>query len=412
MEEGHKRKYYSRGDYKAYQEGYAKIDWDNDSGHKKDPTVDAVKLEDAPKLSLDELDQKRQEAFAIGAESDDFRLYNDAYIQKKSDILGQIEADKKQPLLALEYTPDNAFQPSIIDQEENDIEPQKADLSRNSLLADIAKKLAAHAENLANQQNVSKDTNTPSLLDDIDEAIEESRDKKLEPSLLDTIDEVIEASGEDKDKEPNLLDTIDEVIEESRDKKLEPSLLDTIDEVIEASGEDKDKEPNLLDTIDEVIKTNSGNNNDPTSPEADKKKQSFFNKIGEVALNSYSNLKGKINAFNNKIDTLSINLSTTILARQHTATIKREQAKELKKAEKDSKSTEDKEAQRKKWRNFALGGMAIFGFTTAGFTADAINDYEANKSHAYEPPQEQTNPKLDKEVADQLTAYEKSLQGK
>ena len=87
MEEGHKRKYYSRGDYKAYQEGYAKIDWDNDSGHKKDPTVDAVKLEDAP----------------------------------------------------------------IIDQEENDIEPQKADLSRNSLLADIAKKLAAHAENLANQ---------------------------------------------------------------------------------------------------------------------------------------------------------------------------------------------------------------------------------------------------------------------
>ena len=202
------------------------------------------------------------------------------------------------------------------------------------------------------------------------------------------------------------------MIEESRDKKLEPSLLDTIDEVIEASGEDKDKEPNLLDTIDEVIKTNSGNNNDPTSPEADKKKQSFFNKIGEVALNSYSNLKGKINAFNNKIDTLSINLSTTILARQHTATIKREQAKELKKAEKDSKSTEDKEAQRKKWRNFALGGMAIFGFTTAGFTADAINDYEANKSHAYEPPQEQTNPKLDKEVADQLTAYEKSLQGK
>ena len=371
MEEGHKRKYYSRGDYKAYQEGYAKIDWDNDSGHKKDPTVDAVKLEDAPKLSLDELDHKRQEAFAIGAESDDFRLYNDAYIQKKSDILGQIEADKKQPLLALEYTPDNAFQPSIIGQEENDIEPQKADLSRNSLLADIAKKLAAHAENLANQQNVSKDTNTPSLLDDIDEAIEESRDKKLEPSLLDTIDEVIEASGEDKDKEPN-----------------------------------------LLDTIDEVIKTNSGNNNDPTSPEADKKKQSFFNKIGEVALNSYSNLKGKINAFNNKIDTLSINLSTTILARQHTATIKREQAKELKKAEKDSKSTEDKEAQRKKWRNFALGGMAIFGFTTAGFTADAINDYEANKSHAYEPPQEQTNPKLDKEVADQLTAYEKSLQGK
>ena len=339
MEEGHKRKYYSRGDYKAYQEGYAKIDWDNDSGHKKDPTVDAVKLEDAPKLSLDELDQKRQEAFAIGAES--------------------------------EYTPDNAFQPSIIDQEENDIEPQKADLSRNSLLADIAKKLAAHAENLANQQNVSKDTNTPSLLDDIDEAIEESRDKKLEPSLLDTIDEVIEASGEDKDKEPN-----------------------------------------LLDTIDEVIKTNSGNNNDPTSPEADKKKQSFFNKIGEVALNSYSNLKGKINAFNNKIDTLSINLSTTILARQYTATIKREQAKELKKAEKDSKSTEEKEDQRKKWRNFALGGMAIFGFTTAGFTADAINDYEANKSHAYEPPQEQTNPKLDKEVADQLTAYEKSLQGK
>ena len=189
-------------------------------------------------------------------------------------------------------------------------------------------------------------------------------------------------------------------------------MLDTIDEVIEASGEDKDKEPNLLDTIDEVIKTNSGNNNDPTSPEADKKKQSFFNKIGEVALNSYSNLKGKINAFNNKIDTLSINLSTTILARQYTATIKREQAKELKKAEKDSKSTEEKEAQRKKWRNFALGGMAIFGFTIAGFTADAINDYHANKSHAYEPPQEQTNPKLDKEVADQLTAYEKSLQGK
>ena len=56
--------------------------------------------------------------------------------------------------------------------------------------------------------------------------------------------------------------------------------------------------------------------------------------------------------------------------------------------------------------------MAIFGSTTAGFPGGAINDYEATKSHAYEPPQEQTNPNLDKEVADQLTAYEKSLQGK
>ena len=94
------------------------------------------------------------------------------------------------------------------------------------------------------------------------------------------------------------------------------------------------------------------------------------------------------------------------------ADINREKAKELKKAEEDTEDTKEKEAKRKKWRNFTIGGMVMFGLMIGGITAKEFNDHQENKSRANEPPQEQTDPALDKEVADQLTVYEKSLQGK
>ena len=316
-------------------------------------------------LSLDELDKKRQEAFAIKAESDDFRLYNDAYVQKRSDILGQIKADKEQSPLALEYTPGNTYQPAVINQAKNEVDPLKSDLEKKSLLGNIAKSLATHAENLANKNNGDDE----------------------EPSLADRVKQAVKDNEEDKKSD----------------------LIDRVKQAIEDNNTSEDKETRLLDRVKQVVENNKNN---PTEPETEQKKQSFFSKLGAFALNGYNKAKDKVNTLKNAANTFSVNLSANILAHQQMADINREKAKELKKAEEDTEDTKEKEAKRKKWRNFTIGGMVMFGLMIGGITAKEFNDHQENKSRANEPPQEQTDPALDKEVADQLTVYEKSLQGK
>ena len=132
MEKGFKGKS-QVGWTEAYSKGYDAIDWGKTSEKNKEETklVNKNKLEGSEnsdptlqlgytenltpfnisdqELSLDELDKKRQEAFARGGDSDpDFLRYNTVYIEKKSNILGNIAKDKENEPLLLDYTEENA----------------------------------------------------------------------------------------------------------------------------------------------------------------------------------------------------------------------------------------------------------------------------------------------------------------
>lgn len=293
-------------------------------------------------LSLDELDAKRQEAFAVEAESDDFRLYNDAFIQKRSDILGQIKADKKQPLLALEYTPENTSLPVIINQDKKDTKTSKT--SPNYLLADIDKNLTTYDDN------------------------------------------------ENQSAQPNLLTSIDKSLK-SYDQQKTPNLFEDIDTKLANLDNNAQDAPNLLENIDANL----------ANLDTEDKKQGFFSRLGATALGGYRKLKDKFNTF-------SVNTSSIILARQSMNIAKRELAKEKKEAQKDEGNSSEQEARRKKWLSFALGGSAIFGVAVIGMSMSQFYNQHENKSNTYEPPQEQTDLDLDKEVNDQIISYKNNLE--